>query len=300
MAPDGRHLAYRLRWDSACKGAFKIVDPSGRVISTIPSGGWRLSWSPDGTRVATWSASVDGAVGIYRIDGELLAELDGAQACCGDHDPVWSPDGAESVLLPSRINYPDRFDVQELPVDGGTPRILPPDDPRSQTYALGWQPMVYSPDGTHAAFVDRPGSGPLIVVTADGTHQRTLVDGDVGEGPRWSPSGDRIAFVVALPTSVELRIVDVATGTQTTLAVAPRTASMQTFGFSPDGGHVLYGLDTDPYNLPPAAGQTGADDAPALWIASSDGSAARLVATGAPGTGVTGAWLPTPSDAEAP
>ena len=51
----------------------------------------------------------------------------------GDFDPVWSRDGA-SLLVPHGV---------EVPLDGRTPRQLPPDDPRTGEI---------SPDGDRVAY----------------------------------------------------------------------------------------------------------------------------------------------------
>jgi Tol biopolymer transport system component len=274
-SPDGRHIAYRSAWGvDGCQGMITIVDLEGTVISTFPGEGWDISWSPDGTRVVTWlTISVVGPVGIYGIDGLRQTVLDGSKACCGDHDPVWSPDGAESVLIRHRDGS-DQQIVLELPVDDSTPRQVPADDPRSESYSPvdPPQPVRYSPDGTHAAYIS---GTDLVVASADGTERRVLVPGNVDRGPGWSPSGDRIAFLDGTRTT--LSVVDLATGTVTTLASG---TDMRGTDFSPDGDQVLYA-------------QTDSDDVSSVWAADTDASGARLLGEGADG----GAWLPVMSDA---
>ncbi len=278
VSPDGRHLAYRSNWGNGCQGAITIVDPDGHIISTFPGEGWDISWSPDGTRVVTWSALTDGQVAIYGIDGVLQTVLDASNACCGDFDPWWSPDGAESVLIRGRDDSGSQI-VQELPLDHSPRRIVPADDPRSRFYSArnisavvsAGEPVRYSPDRTQAAFVDPSG---LVVVDRDGTQQRVLVRGGIAEGPEWSPIGDRIAFLDG--SSSRLSVADVTSGAVTTLASG---TDMRTAGFSPDGEQILY-MTTD------------ANDVSNLWTANTDGSGTRLVVEGAD----SGAWLPVLSN----
>jgi Tol biopolymer transport system component len=208
----------------------------------------------------------DGSVGVYGVDGALQTVLDGSNSCCGDFDPVWSPDGAPSILIRHR-DADGQPIVFELPLDRTTPRPVPRDDPRSMLYSAdSKQPVVYSPDGSRAAFFESS----LAVVDADGTGRRDLVAGADGEVVGWSPNGGEIAFVDA--PAARLSVVDVASGSVTTIATG---SGISAEGFSPDGDRVLY---TTPRGL---------------WAANADGSGARVLVEGAD----SGAWLAPRSDA---
>ena len=55
-SPDGRHLAYRSdHGGGACPGTVHVTDPEGVEMASFPGTGWLVSWSPDSTRVATWT-----------------------------------------------------------------------------------------------------------------------------------------------------------------------------------------------------------------------------------------------------
>ena len=257
-SPDGRLLAYRSRKDcDAWPGTVYLSDPAGHVVASFPGTGWRVSWSPDSTRVATW-VDLGKTIGIYGLDGvrQALLTLPDGHSPEGDFDPVWSPDGA-SLLI--RLGPDSPSAVWELPIDGGTPRQVPDTDPRSDIDA------VYSADGTRVAFASYGFS--LKIAKADGTQRRILVGAENGPSgpeygpsgpgsgahffnPVWSPTGDRIAFVWCLgcfnfdpagdpePSTSELRLVDVASGAVTSLASL--TDSPHVIKFSPRGRRGLF------------------------------------------------------------
>jgi Tol biopolymer transport system component len=270
-SPDGRHLAYR--GDSCPTGASMVYvsDPEGHVVVSFPGTGWLVSWSPDSTRVATW-VDLSKTIGIYGLDGGLQALLTVPTNCAlpGDFDPVWSPDGRSVVVSPC-----------EVPLDGRTPRPVSAPDPRSHFR------VANSRDGARAAFIDYPNSTSLVIAKADGTELRVLAGartlgngggpGAAYEQPVLSPTGDQVAFIwsparydqTSDPSlnTYELRVVDVASGTVTTLARASGAFPLTPLTFSPEGDRILFSR-TEPNNVT------------SLWSVDADGSDARLLVPG--------------------
>ncbi len=256
-SPDGRHLAYRSGGGlDACCGTVYIGDPAGHVVASFPGTGWLVSWSPDSTRVAT-SVDLGHTFGIYGLDGarQALLSVPPGYEVHGDYSPVWSPDG-RSLLMPiGEIARQGPSQIWELPVDGRPPRPVPIDDPLSHVEAS------YSKDGTRVAFIAYPDSRSLVIANADGTELRILPgaviansgteQGAAYQNPAMSPTGDRVAFIWS-PTSevdqtadpslsvYELRVVDVASGTVTTLAHGSGAVLIGTLRFSPEGDRILY------------------------------------------------------------
>jgi Tol biopolymer transport system component len=228
-----------------------------------------ISWSPDSTRLATW-VDLWSTIGIYGLDGarQALLTLPLGLMAPGDNDPVWSPDGT-SLLVPHGV---------EIPLDGSTPRALPGDDPRSH-------PHSYSPDGTQVAYTARDGS--LNVAAADGSHARILIPVGVqasqDQDLAWSPTGDRI--VLASLTghaetdwgpATELHLVDMATGTVTSLAGQNGYDTLRVVEFSPEGDRILFSRTV----ARPGA-ETNAEFVSSLWSVNADGSDARMLVTAA-------------------
>src|SRR4029453_11778750 len=151
-SPDGRYLAY---WHTDCNAqAFQsdvvISDAEGNVVTSFPSEGPGIAWSPDSTRVAVWDhwGEERSTIGVYGLKGErqtLLPPPGGFGP--GDLRLAWLPDG-RSLLL----------GTTEIPLDGSTPRPLPwaePTDPEGlrpccggKAEFAGW---ALSPDGSRIA-----------------------------------------------------------------------------------------------------------------------------------------------------
>ena len=100
------------------------------------------------------------------------------------------------VLLVAILSCVPRLDAAET----GAAPVLQPMDLFSIEYAS--DPQV-SPDGSRVVYVrnfmdvmkDRQRSN-LWIVEADGSRHRPLSSGNVSDGsPRWSPTGDRLAWV---------------------------------------------------------------------------------------------------------
>lgn len=256
-SPDGRYLAYR-----GCGTVF-ISDPAGHVVASFPGSGWRVSWSPDSTRVATW-IEPEQTIGVYGLDGvrQALLTLPPGLLPPGDFDPTWSPDGA-SLLISLAPLPPTQLagQVWELPVDGRTPRPLPADDPRSN-----WK-ASFSRDGARVVFNK---DQHLVVAAADGTQQRLLAEGanpPPEESIVWSPTGDRVAFtwsVDRVGSGSSLRVIDVTSGKVWELGSGGQMAALS---FSPEGDRILFW-------------QTDHDGVPSLRSVNADGSDSRRLVTG--------------------
>ncbi|MDP8904503.1 MAG: hypothetical protein M3N29_04190 [Chloroflexota bacterium] len=282
-SPDGRYIAYRSEWSDDCDGMVYVTDAAGSLLASFPGVGWNIAWSPDSTRLATW-LDFGRTIGVYGIDLERQAIVDGALMCCGDLDPVWSPDGSEAVLV--RRSHDEAYAVYEVPIDGATPRPLPADDPRSYLGVQKWggRQVAYSPDGTRVAVV---AGDSLMTMADDGTERRILVEA----APKvqlsdvmWSPSGNRIAYLeihdtVPLETRT-LQLIDPRTGIVTTLASAQEGSVIASaIGFSPNGDWLLFGQTHHERGMA------------SLWVVDTDGGAPRMVVDG---TGDAG-WRTLPA-----
>ena len=284
-SPDGRHLAYRSRNDcDHFEGTVYLSDPEGHSVVSFPGQGWLVSWSPDSSRVATWADSEPRTIGIYGLDGrrQALLALPPGYGTGRDEDPIWSSDGMSLLVSLRPHPWGDPRQTWELPIDGRAPRPLPVDDPRSH-----WASFAYSRDGARVAYIDYPESASLVIVRSDSTGPRTLFgartqDNGVGPGaayedPVLSSTGDRVAFIWSpelydrssdlSASPFELRMVEVASGTVTTLARATGNFPLTPIGFSPDGDRILFS-------------RTEPNDVTALWSVKADGSDALLLVPG--------------------
>jgi hypothetical protein len=105
-SPDGRWLAFHRINESGIRelhvhepatGVERAIAEVGPPSSTDP----RVSWSPDGSRIAYWSTSgTDNEIMIIDIGGDAPMNLTRHDAA--DRYPAWSPDGASIAFWSDR------------------------------------------------------------------------------------------------------------------------------------------------------------------------------------------------------
>ncbi len=182
-SPDGRRTAtYR-------DGKLFVQEGAGepRAIVSVDSAAQYLSllWSPDGSRIAyivnplSEPPSQRGQVYVVRADGsDLTLAGEGVFPGEGADFARWSPDGSRIAVLSKGVRV--------LSVTGAPPVDLG----EGSSAHFSW-----SPDGRSLAFDLVYGDKPPKVVVADvraSEGARILTEGYL---PRWSPAGDRIAFL---------------------------------------------------------------------------------------------------------
>lgn len=232
-SPDGNTIAFFTYHENEYRVASIRTDGTDlRYLTDHPDNdntgdGWfAVSWSPDGTRLA-YSASGD--IYVMGADGSNVQRITTSRQ--GDYHPSWSPDGSTIVYWHGSNSGidggPPDSEIFAIPVSGGTPTRL------TQNDVSNIEP-AWSPDGELIAYWN---DGQIWVMRADGSEPRRMFEGEGGGwAPSWSPDGTRIAFLTyqgdrgyiplddhttvthAVPL-LEVRILDVATGTVTEVPV---------------------------------------------------------------------------------
>jgi Tol biopolymer transport system component len=165
---------------------------AGRVVA--------LRWSPKGARIALevdgGGVVGDGGVHLVDADAGTLEALGGEGV--HDMDPSWSPDGASLavVTVTSSEVESESDDVSVLTWNGAvevfdvkarTRRRIA--GPASRLHSTSWCPA-----GGAIAFASI--TDVYVVPVAGGT-PRSIVKGNVADGPMWAPNGKRV--LVTLP-----------------------------------------------------------------------------------------------------
>ena len=180
-----------IAWEESCvdggcgttEGGLWVAGGDGSTIHVTssshppdPNGGWIWAWSP----VADQLAFATGRPGLAKLVlfDPATRERTSVTPVEGISTLSWSPDGsAIAIALPSaNVSIIDLATGQTTSI----PRLGTTED-----HGLSW-----SPDGTRLAMASHGG---IIVVGADGSERRILVDHGV-RGGEWSPDGTKFAY----------------------------------------------------------------------------------------------------------
>ncbi|MFF0431429.1 protein kinase [Streptomyces sp. NPDC004327] len=192
-APDRASFAFTRRTSGETAVWTARADGSGaRRIAAIAGG--RVSWSPDGTRLAVLRV-VDGVQQLFEV---TVADGSARQLTRGTgrvEDPAWSPDGARIAVC---LEASGPGDWQIHTVDPSAPDREPVQLTRLPHPALD---PVWSPDGrtfayTAGGYQRTTTRGDIHLVRTDGSGDRPLVATAAHEmDPAWSADGGWLAFV---------------------------------------------------------------------------------------------------------
>jgi Tol biopolymer transport system component len=179
-----------------------------------PPGDAEPTWSPDGSAIVFWSSRTPNTLRVVGPDGH------------GEHP----------IPVPGAIDYafsPDWFWVA-FPAGGSALVVMRPDGsqrheiiPVSYGVAPSW-----SPDGRRLVFQAPTG---IYIVNTDGSGLRKLADG--GAYARWSPRGDRIAYIAGSYAAPLLRVAW-ADRTVDTPVLRPGSVRFGPVEWSPDGTRI--------------------------------------------------------------
>lgn len=267
-------VANRLLWlrdNSVWMANPDMTDPVRVYAAAADEQTWGLTVSRDGKWFAFTSSDPNQLgvkVGTFGGDPPWIVAA-GSEGV--DQEPSWTP-GGELVFLSTRAGT---MDLYRTSLAGSDPVRL-----RARVY----DPDV-SPDGSKIAYAAvHEGSLDIHVMNIDGTDVVRLTDDERYEGqPRWSPDGERIAFVVGEDRSVGVNDYEIfvmnADGTGRA-AVTADDHRNQVPSWSPDGSRILFGTR-----------QLGHSDWDIAWIGV-DGTD-QVVVEGPPGVNDTEPiWVP--------
>jgi TolB protein len=211
--------------------------------------------SPDGTKIA-FSSNRDGYWDLYILDlvgGEVrrLTDTDGYEG-----SPAWSPDGA---WLAYETYYDNQYDIWLMGLEGDETLQLTnhPGNDLSPTWDY---------QGRLIAFIsDRDGQDDLFIADLDQTEDRflnlTSSTDIIEKNPRFSPSGDRIAYAGQIGSVSSLMLIEARTANDRPTEIGRGDLP----AWSPTG-EVLTAVEYNPYDAFLVSFRMGSAQLPTIGI----------------------------------
>jgi Tol biopolymer transport system component len=203
-SPSGDRIAHH-RIEADGNAAVYVTDPATgdqrRVAAVGPpsTSDPRVSWSPDGSRLAFWStAGSDNEIQVVNLADEAVSTVSPDPSA--DRYPAWSPTDDLLAFWSDRsgrgaiwLAAPDGSGLRQL-VEVGS--------------AAG--PVAWAPDGTSLAVaLERPGpTWQIRIVDLEGTTLGALEAEGGALAPAWSPDGSRLAYLQLIGPARQLWVAD--------------------------------------------------------------------------------------------
>ncbi len=231
-SPDGRRVVYVSYRDDAIE--LRLLDlATGESAPLVADGAVNIGprWSPDGRRVAftstafegrwhVFTVDVDGGARPVRITEDRDSGLPRYYYSRYDHylSPTWSPDGRELIVVSNRGRIWGSGGFWRIPAEpGGGAREIHYEE-------TTWRASPdWSRDGRRVVYASYLGRQwhQLWLMTAEGGDPLQLTYGEFdATAPRWSPAGDRVAYVSNEYGNTSLWVVDVPGGARRRVALA--------------------------------------------------------------------------------
>ena len=244
-SPDGSRILFTSATNATDFDIF-IMNSNGEDRSLLVGNGSsrQADWSPDGEKIV-FSMNLTRNFDIYTIDvdGSNMTKLTAGSS--NKSHPSWSPDGRKIVFSGNigtrseqiHIMNSDGTNLQRLTrslqIDS-SPEIQPLKAPVKEKLP------ILRENGMIAFVSERNGtSAEIFIMLPDGTNVTQLTSGIGADSlPKWSPTGDKVAFISTQDGYEEIVVVD-SNGTNR-ISLSKSTSPFSGLGWSPDGKQLVF------------------------------------------------------------
>ena len=189
ISPDGRRLGLHIMDPVNMDAWIYELDhgPLVRVTWNPAQDGYPL-WTPDGKRIAFWSAQGGGVRGLYLRSADLTGSDERLTTSPNDQLPFsWARDG--KLLVFQEYSPDTRMDIGVVPIEGDHTPTLVIRGPADEGH-----PSV-SPDGRWIAYQSNlSGSWQVYVQPFPDLSSRWQVSTEGGVSPMWHPNGRQLFY----------------------------------------------------------------------------------------------------------
>ena len=193
----------------------RVGDSVGRFICP--------TWSPDSDHWG-YTSPRDGNLEIYVVDADGTNETRLTHNSGDDEDPQWSPDGSKIVFSSARKAI------------SGTSFEVSPENPATRF------PRPFVSHYFQIYLMDADGSNEILL--SDNT-----TDGFDDHNPRWSPDGQKIAFLSDREKALGFQIYVMDSDGSNESPVTKHPQSIDSFEWSPDGQQLLFSSEGESVEL---------------------------------------------------